>query len=152
MAQWLRRLPTEQEIPGSSPGVFIFLHAFRRKAWSGLKKQVFTLGMPHVTLYLINKLSRRIRRIKHTPYYTCLPCFLLKEVYIQICGFYFTFSTLQSMNSVTYLKNHFVEQILVLKKLVEGKLTQQLGSSKKPTMLTLRSMICPLVYRRQKPG
>ena len=24
MAQWLRRLPTEQEIPGSSPGVVVF--------------------------------------------------------------------------------------------------------------------------------
>ena len=45
------------------------------------------------------------------------------------------------MNSVTYLKNHFVEQILVLKKLVEGILTQQLGMSKKPTVLTLRSKL-----------
>ena len=25
MAQWLRRLPTEQEIPGSSPGVVVFV-------------------------------------------------------------------------------------------------------------------------------
>ena len=29
MAQWIRRLPTEQEIPGSSPGMgffFVFAH------------------------------------------------------------------------------------------------------------------------------
>ena len=32
MAQWLRRLPTEQEIPGSSPGVVAFAHiAFCKK-------------------------------------------------------------------------------------------------------------------------
>ena len=28
VAQWLRRLPTEQEIPGSSPGVIVFCYTF----------------------------------------------------------------------------------------------------------------------------
>ena len=28
MAQWLRRLPTEQEIPGSSPGVVVLVPIF----------------------------------------------------------------------------------------------------------------------------
>ena len=29
MAQWIRRLPTEQEIPGSSPGTDYFYQSYR---------------------------------------------------------------------------------------------------------------------------
>ena len=41
----------------------------------------------------------------------------------------------------TKIWNHFVGQVLVHKELVEGKLTQQLGRSKKQTVLTLRSKL-----------
>ncbi len=38
MAQWIRRLPTEQEIPGSSPGMGCFLsyHQHRRRSVAGV--------------------------------------------------------------------------------------------------------------------
>jgi len=44
----------------------------------------------------------------------------------------------------TDIWNHFVGQVLVHKKLVEGKLTQQLGRSKKPTVLTLQTKLYDL--------
>ena len=42
--------------------------------------------------------------------------------------------------------NHYVGQVLVHKDLVEGKLTQQLGRSKKQTVLTLRSKLYDLSF------
>ena len=35
MAQWIRRLPTEQEIPGSSPGMGLFLNGQKKNITSG---------------------------------------------------------------------------------------------------------------------
>jgi len=46
----------------------------------------------------------------------------------------------------TEIWNHFVGQVLVHSKLVEGKLTQQLGRSKKQTVLTLRSKLYDLSF------
>ena len=42
--------------------------------------------------------------------------------------------------------NHYVGQVLVHKDLVEGRLTQQLGRSKKQTVLTLRSKLYDLSF------
>ena len=47
----------------------------------------------------------------------------------------------------TEIWNHYVGQLLVHKNLVEGKLTQQLGRSKKQTVLTLRSKLYDLSFR-----
>ena len=46
----------------------------------------------------------------------------------------------------TEIWNHYVGQVLVHKNLVEGKLTQQLGRSKKQTILTLRSKLYDLSF------
>ena len=46
----------------------------------------------------------------------------------------------------TEIWNHFVGQILVHNKLVEGKLIQQLGRSKKLTVLTLKSKLYDLSF------
>ena len=44
----------------------------------------------------------------------------------------------------TEIWNHFAGQVLVHEKPVEGKLAQQLGRSKKPTLLTIRSKLYDL--------
>ena len=44
----------------------------------------------------------------------------------------------------TEIWNHFAGQILVHKKLAEGKLPQQLGRSKKPTLLIIKSKLYDL--------
>ena len=46
----------------------------------------------------------------------------------------------------TGIWNHFVGHVLLHKKLIEGKLTQQLGRSKKQTTLTLRSKLYDLSF------
>ena len=71
MAQWIRRLPTEQEIPGSSPGMGCFcnfrvLLLGRDIFWSLARKSWFKICL-HFDLFGFDHINRNAPVLIRTP-------------------------------------------------------------------------------------